>query len=82
MVGQRLPDGTVWSGHLVWGSYWRLDGAWWAITPNGYLANLSAHHVIEHEDGAITVHPSIRVSTAQDVELWYGFLQHGVWKGR
>jgi hypothetical protein len=56
------------------------SGEWFGMTPNGHLANLSAHAVIEHEDGTITVHPSISVKTPAGVELWHGFLRGGVWE--
>jgi len=61
------------------------DGAWYAMTPNGHLANLVAHAIVEHEDGTITVSPSILVSVpATDElphkELWHGFLERGFWR--
>lgn len=85
MIGCRLPDGTDWSSSLAPGSYWRLDGRWYALTPNGELANLSGHQVTEHVDGTITVSPSIRVSACSpnkgtSVELWHGYLERGVWR--
>ena len=55
------------------------SGTWYAMTPNGYLANLAAHDVIEHEDGTITVSPSILVRN-HDGEQWHGFLDRGVWR--
>ena len=54
------------------------DGTWQGCTPNGYGANLSQHTVIEHEDGTITVTPSILVSV-HDKPLWHGYLTRGVW---
>jgi hypothetical protein len=71
---------------LAPGEYSKLpDGTWYAATPNDHMANLTAHQVTEHEDGTITVSPSILVSLpAQDgaraVELWHGFLERGVWR--
>lgn len=66
------------------GEYALIKGVWYAETPNGECANLANHSVIEHEDGTITVSPSIRVSiqyTADrpEKELWHGFLERGVW---
>lgn len=55
-------------------------GLWFGMTPNDHLANLSAHNVQEHEDGTITVTPSIKVSCPNRGELWHGYLQSGVWK--
>ncbi len=56
------------------------DGKWHARTPNSYLANLSRHEVVEHEDGTITVAPSILVSGPNSEERWHGFLERGVWR--
>lgn len=50
-----------------------------ARTPNGHLGNLAAHDVTEHEDGTITVSPSILVSNPQQGELYHGYLTNGVW---
>jgi len=55
------------------------DGTWYASTPNDHGANLSHHDVVEHEDGTISVQPSILVSV-HDVPLWHGYLTRGVWK--
>jgi len=59
-----------------------LDGkrVWMVVTPGGHLGNLSKHEVTEHEDGTITVSPSILVSNPQQGELFHGFLERGVWR--
>lgn len=60
MIGNRV-DGK--SG-LNPGEYFRhASGIWFAMTPNGYMANLANHDVRENEDETITVSPSILVST-------------------
>jgi hypothetical protein len=60
------------------------DGSWHCCTPNGHGGNLTRHNVVEHEDGTITVSPSIKVSfnnsKGQDQELWHGYLERGVWR--
>lgn len=63
------------------GCYWRdqRDGNWYGMTPNGHLAGLEKHHVTEHEDGTISVTPSILVSSA-GAELWHGYLERGKWR--
>lgn len=43
------------------------------------------HDVTEHEDGTITVSPSIRLSIMSDVygellEVWHGYLERGIWR--
>ena len=63
------------------------DGAWYACTPNNEECNLGSHKVVEHEDGTISVSPSIAVSMSRDhgktfEQLWHGFLKRGVWKLR
>lgn len=66
------------------GSYYFSEDtqSWWCNTPNGHAGNLAKHEVTEHEDGTITVSPSILVSTrldGKDVELYHGFLKNGEW---
>jgi hypothetical protein len=66
-----------------YGRWERDDNNWYAQTPNDHGANLRSHHVTEHEDGTITVSPSILVSTSRHgvpVEVWHGFLERGVWR--
>jgi hypothetical protein len=62
-----------------YGRFERDGGNWYACTPNNECANLTSHEVTEHEDGTITVVPSIRVSMGTQ-ELWHGFLERGVWR--
>ena len=60
------------------------DDNWYACTPNGHLGNLENHEVTEHEDGTITVSPSILVigydNEKKEKTAWHGFLEHGVWR--
>lgn len=91
MEGQRVEyDGGELPAN---GAYWKdsRDGNWYGITPNGHLAGLRAHHVIEHEDGTITVAPSVLVRgrrssddairvTDGEADLWHGYLERGVWR--
>lgn len=83
MQGRRVYD----TDSFAPGDYGRHpgDGNWYACAPNGHLGNLTAHDVTEHEDGTITVSPSILITTRdterkQDVELWHGYLERGVWR--
>jgi hypothetical protein len=80
MIGKRAyPADKHWCPEV--GEYGKhpFDGHWIAITPNGHGANLSRHTVTEHEDGTITVSPSILVSDRTG-QLWHGFLERGVWR--
>jgi hypothetical protein len=66
-----------------YGRWERADDNWYACCPDGSCANLTSHEVTEHEDGTITVTPSILVSTMRNGEkipLWHGFLERGVWR--
>lgn len=58
------------------------EKVWYAMTPNGLLANLKHHTVTEHDDGTITVQPSIEVGagTGRRSQYWHGFLEAGVWR--
>lgn len=85
MIGRRVELIPQQGGFqlLQPGEYGRWsDGTWYAETPNGHGANLGSHQVTEHEDGTITVSPSIGVSkaTGGSPYLWHGFLERGVWR--
>ena len=54
-------------------------GNWFAMCPNDLLAGLADHKVTEHEDGTITVSPSILVRDSQGNE-YHGYLERGVWR--
>lgn len=55
-------------------------GTYYARTPNGHLANLIHHEVAEHEDGAVTVSPSISVTAGGIGEVYHGYLERGAWR--
>jgi uncharacterized protein DUF6527 len=78
MTGRRLPDGTGsgWSPGDFW--KWKDEDRWVAITPTGLMCGLKNHTVTEHEDGTITVSPSILIT--QGELSWHGFLERGVWR--
>lgn len=91
-VRESLPAGGPFP-LLKPGQYQKLpNGHWRGCTPNGEHCNLQAHRVTEHEDGTITVNPSILISiTYPDdgvdrgrppgrYELWHGWLEHGYWR--
>lgn len=66
---------------LAVGEYSRWDahaGNWYARCPDGAIANLSRHEVTEHEDGTITVSPSILVTSGH--RSWHGWLERGTWR--
>jgi hypothetical protein len=46
--------------------------------PAAFMGNLAKHEVTEHEDGTITVKPSILVTNY--IGEYHGFLEKGVWR--
>jgi hypothetical protein len=89
VIGRRVE----WGAQLLEpGEYSKLpEGMWYACSPNGHTANLERHTVVEHEDGTITVSPSILirghqiseegVRVSDDIcDLWHGYLERGVWR--
>lgn len=76
MQGRRLPDGWHTTDSEP-GDYWRTpDGHWEIRDPLGNAGRIGTHTVEEHDDGTITVTPSI---LDPDEGGYHGFLQHGVW---
>lgn len=89
MQGTRVYDKSP--HEMQPGDYgrWSHDGNWYARTPDGKLANLSRHQVIEHDTGdisvtlpgAVTVLPSILVEQpGAEPPTWHGYLERGVWR--
>jgi hypothetical protein len=62
--------------------YWKADGIWLMYLPGCGVGNLANHKVEEHEDGTITVHPSILVEGHDKGQRTqkHGFLVRGEWK--
>lgn len=86
MIGTRVETlRELWSDDEgVDGGYGKFerDGelVWFVRTPNGHYGCVGAHDVVEHDDGTITVSPSILVSNPQQGELYHGYLERGVWR--
>lgn len=60
---------------------WTFDGNWYGVPPGtDLLAGLANHEVTEHEDGTITVSPSIAVSDGSGGQQWHGYLERGQWR--
>jgi hypothetical protein len=62
------------------------DGVWYCCAPSGsegLFGDLRLHTVVEHEDGMITVTPSILITVREkgvDVQKWHGYLTRGEWR--
>jgi hypothetical protein len=100
ITGKRMPDRTddTLDGINPGDYYKNNQGNWEAAVPDPKLpdympeycilpvcANLIAHQVTEHDDGTITVSPSILVSTnwgpnQEYHEYYHGFLERGIWR--
>ena len=61
------------------GDYGLWHGTWYALCPNGALANLGAHTVVENSDNTITVTPSILCTDWQKGE-YHGYITNGEWR--
>ena len=84
MQAKRRDDET--EGHLLQPGEYCCRGFaedrpyFMACTPDGRLANLSQHRVEQHDDGTITVIPSILVKGGSDDGSWHGYLERDVWR--
>ena len=85
MTGRRVyPDAE---GHLrlAEGDYGReTNGEWVGRPPGCHAGSFARHEVTEHEDGTITVSPSILLKEVEPDgnhrEVWHGYLERGVWR--
>lgn len=82
----NLEEASTGEGYIK-GSYWPgrelKDGGieWWIVDPAGHIGRLGqGHEVTEHEDGTITVSPSILAETGEHGHDWHGYLEAGVWR--
>lgn len=80
-VYPRESDGHL---YLQPGDYGKdAEGMWHARPPNGsHGGALIDHKVIEHEDGTITVSPSLVLYPANNGKIpgYHGYLERGVWR--
>lgn len=83
MKGTRVPDG-VWPENLgEYSKHKTNKGIIWFVRPpkDGISSgSLEKHTIVEHEDGTITVSPSILFVANGQHTGWHGFLEHGVWR--
>lgn len=82
--GRRLPDGNHDYDLVQPGDYWRPEyggrqpSEWWFRDPLGAMGRITKHSVEEHEDGTITVRPSI-LCDRPGQSSYHGWLTRGVW---
>ena len=85
MQGRRVYPDAQGSLALAEGDYgFDPKAGHWVIRPPGCHAGGIPHHeVTEHEDGTITVSPSIVLwDSGKDgiMMSWHGYLERGVWR--
>lgn len=72
-------NGDLWLAEGEYGKHPR-NGVWYCLPPDfQYTGNLANHTVTEHEDGMITVSPSILIKGG-DGSSWHGYLEKGMWR--
>lgn len=82
--GVRRPDGTD-ADDLQPGEYAKDAHGIWIVRPphnaqgQSFTGSLRLHTIEEHDDGSITVMPSILQTYGDHEQVWHGFLQQGVW---
>jgi hypothetical protein len=58
--------------------YWKEDGCWWIYLPRVGCGRMPKHTIEEHEDGTITVTPSVLLEAGTERKR-HGYLTRGVW---
>jgi hypothetical protein len=77
MQGRRVQTAVY---ELEPGDYCLVEDEWYGKTPNGLLAGLRRHQIVENADGTITVSPSILVTQGEGLPQWHGYLENGFWR--
>jgi hypothetical protein len=55
-------------------------GVWCVRPPGQHAGGIPNHDVTEHDDGTITVYPSIVLYETDGGIAWHGYLTGGEWK--
>lgn len=72
------PDGQL---LLKEGEYGKgTDGIWYCRPPGNHMGSLANHEILEHDDGTITVSPSILIYDNGLRRQWHGHLIKGEWQ--
>ena len=74
-------DGNL---YLAPGDYgFNAKAGYWLCRPpvkTVHAGGLKNHTVVEHEDGTVTVSPSILITGLTPEESWHGYLERGIWR--
>ena len=86
MIGRRVYPRDNGRLYLQEGDYGLNpnDGSWYGRPFGHHAGSFKQHQVIEHEDGTITVSPSILLTDYSEHDgekvIWHGYLERGVVK--
>lgn len=84
MQGRRVYANEQGQLPLAEGDYGFHPKSGWQVRPPGcHAGGIGKHDVIEHEDGTITVSPSILLTDFDEEgneKQWHGYLERGVWR--
>lgn len=79
MIGTRKYPNAEGQLILAEGEYGKIVRTLWFVRPPGsHMGDVSGHTVTEHEDGTITVSPSILIDDGRN--KWHGYLERGIWR--
>jgi len=81
-------NGNMWEHEWKCGDYGKAEnGDWFLKVPEERLGGFyhlkldNRWTITEHDDGTITVNPSILIRGGPDGKVeWHGYLVHGVWR--
>ena len=83
MIGRRVYPDDEGNLHVILpGDYGKFGDGWLLCVPTGIhgLIKEPIWKIIEHDNGTITVSPSIDVKSHIDTYNWHGYLEKGVWR--
>lgn len=69
-------DGTDEAKSIDW---MNTMNRWQICAPDGSQGSIATHKVIEHDDGTVTMTPSLDWSQRRPGG-WHGFLERGIWR--
>jgi hypothetical protein len=82
----RIYPGEDGKLNLPSNSYGKEEGIWYIRPPRCHVGSLRKHSIVEHEDGTITVSPSILQHDYEigpdgykDIHL-HGMIERGIWR--
>ena len=81
--GRRVHPNKHGSLSMQPGDYGKDGRGVWHVRPPDsevHVGSIEKHTVVEHEDGTITVSPSILLDQGAGLKGFHGYLRKGVWE--